>query len=223
MGKQHISIQDEVPKSQETARDPFSNAQVRIGVMGSAGGDFAPGAIEQCAALGKAITKQGCCLLTGACPGLPHAAVLGAKDAGGHVIGISPATTLKEHVEVHASPYDEYDVLIFTGLGLMGRELINIRSSDIVVIVGGRCGTLGEFAIAYEEGKLIGVLTGTGGITNSLPTLEPILSKNTGAEILYDADPEELVHRLLARYLSDEYQCPCYPGNAAMESCCTDD
>ena len=43
----------------------------------------------------------------------------------------------------------------------MGRELINIRSSDIVVVVGGRSGTLGEFAIAYEEGKLIGVLTGT--------------------------------------------------------------
>jgi uncharacterized protein (TIGR00725 family) len=100
--------------------------------------------------LGKAITKHGCCLLTGACPGLPHAAVLGAKDAGGHVIGISPATTLKEHVEVHASPYAEYDLLIFTGLGLMGRELINIRSSDIVVIVGGRCGTRSPFPIRHS-------------------------------------------------------------------------
>ncbi len=71
------------------------------------------------------------------------------------MIGISPAPSLKEHVEIFQSPCREYDVLIFTGLGLMGRELINIRSSDIVVITGGRSGTLGEFAIAYEEGKLV--------------------------------------------------------------------
>ena len=42
----------------------------------------------------------------------------------------------------------------------MGREITNIRSCDIVVIVGGRIGTLGEFAIAYDEGRLIGILTG---------------------------------------------------------------
>jgi len=45
------------------------------------------------------------------------------------------------------SPHLEYDVMIYTGLGLMGRELINIRSSDIVFGVGGRSGTLGEFTI----------------------------------------------------------------------------
>jgi hypothetical protein len=49
-----------------------------------------------------------------------HETVLGAKAAYGHVIGISPAATLKEHVEVHQSPYLEYDVLIFTGMGAMG-------------------------------------------------------------------------------------------------------
>jgi uncharacterized protein (TIGR00725 family) len=94
--------------------------------------------------------------------------VIGAKGAHGHVVGISPATSLRQHVDVDHAPYREYDVLIFTGLGPMGRELINIRSSDIVVVAGGRSGTLGEFAIAYEEGKLIGVLTGTGGITDAL-------------------------------------------------------
>ena len=53
---------------------------------------------------------------------------LGAKEVDGHVVGISPAATLREHVEKFGSPYHEYDVLIFTGLGLMGRELVNIRS-----------------------------------------------------------------------------------------------
>jgi uncharacterized protein (TIGR00725 family) len=127
--------------------------------------------IDLCRDLGRAVAEAGCCLLTGACPGLPHEAVLGAKQAGGHVVGISPAASLREHVDVDGSPYREYDVLIFTGLGSMGRELINIRSSDIIVVVGGRSGTLGEFAIAYEEGKLIGVLTGTDGITDGLAGL----------------------------------------------------
>ena len=206
-------------------RDPFTGAQIRIGVMGSAGGEMDAALLDICRRLGRAIAERGCSLLTGACPGLPQAAVLGARDAGGQVIGVSPATSLREHVDAQDSPYREYDVLLFTGLGPMGRELINIRSSDIVVIVGGRCGTLGEFAIAYEEGKLIGVLTGTGGITSALPAIEASFSKQTGSEVMYESSPEQLVGRLLARYLGEEYRCPCYPasegGAAACEPCCS--
>lgn len=193
------------------AQDPLTRVQIRVGVMGSADGKAEPIVLELCRRLGRAVAESGCCLLTGACPGLPHTAVLGAKEAGGHVVGISPASSLKEHVEVFGSPYEEYDVLIFTGLGLMGRELINIRSSDIVIVVGGRSGTLGEFAIAYEEGKLIGILTGTGGITAALPALETSIGKSTGSEVIYGSDPEELVNRLLERYLSGSYVCPCHP------------
>jgi uncharacterized protein (TIGR00725 family) len=196
------------------ARDPRTDLQIRIGVMGSAGGEVDPPVARVCQALGRAIADRGCCLLTGACAGLPHETVLGAKERGGHVIGISPASTLKDHVEVYQSPYREYDVLIFTGMGLMGRELINIYSSDIIIVVGGRSGTLGEFAIAYEQGKLIGVLRGTGGITTALPDLEASLAaKRTGAEVMYDDDPGRLIDDLLDRYRSASYVCPCYPNH----------
>lgn len=195
----------------QAARDPLSGAQIRIGVMGSASGDFEQGVLDSCRRLGRAIAENGCCLLTGACPGLPEAAVVGAKEARGHVVGISPGQSLKDHVETYSSPYKEYDFLLFTGLGLMGRELVNIRSSDIVIVVGGQSGTLGEFTIAYEEGKLIGVLTGSGGITEALPELVNSLSKGTGAEVIYESDPGPLVERLLERYLSKGYVCPCYP------------
>lgn len=192
-------------------RDPFTGVQIRIGVMGSAGGELDPPVAAICRRLGRSVATRGCCLLTGACPGIPHEVVVAAAEAGGHVVGISPASSLKEHVDTYQSPYREYGVLIFTGLGLMGRELINIHSSDIVIVVGGRSGTLGEFAIAYEQGKLIGVLAGTGGITTALPALEASLSKHTGSEVIYESDPELLVDRLLERYLSAEYKCPCYP------------
>ena len=193
-------------------RDPRTGLQVRIGVMGSAADGLGPAVTEMCRTLGQTIAKRGCCLLTGACPGMPHETVLGARTAGGHVIGISPGATLKEHVEVFHSPYREYDVMIFTGMGLMGRELLNIYSSDIVIVVGGRSGTLGEFAIAYEAGPLIGGLQGTGGITMAIPDLERNLAaKQTGAEVLYDDDPARLIDRLLHRYQSQDYVCPCHP------------
>ncbi|MGD8238749.1 MAG: hypothetical protein PVH68_09370, partial [Armatimonadota bacterium] len=130
----------------------------------------------------------------------PHEAVKGARSNGGLVVGISPALSLDEHITRYTSPHEEYDVLIFTGDGLMGREVESIRSCDIVAIVGGRSGTLGEFAIAYDEGKLIAVLLDTDGIAEHIETIVGMINKKTGAELIYDADPEALVARALERH-----------------------
>jgi uncharacterized protein (TIGR00725 family) len=147
--------------------------------------------------LGEEIARRDCILLTGACPGLPHEAVLGAKAVGGLVVGISPALSLEEHVKRYASPYEEYDVIIYTGSGLMGREIENIRSCDIVAIVGGRSGTLGEFAIAYDEAKLIAVLLGTGGVADHIEDIVAMVQKDTGAELIFDTNPCALVERAI--------------------------
>jgi hypothetical protein len=58
------------------------------------------------------------------------------------------------------------------------------------------------------------VLTGTGGITTALAQLEPALGKRTGAEVIYDEDPARLVARLIARYTTSDYCCPCRPSTA---------
>ena len=62
-------------------RDPFTGAQIRIGVMGSAG-EMEPAVAESCRRLGRAIADRGICLLTGACPGAPHEVVLSTKEPG---------------------------------------------------------------------------------------------------------------------------------------------
>lgn len=165
--------------------------------MGSAGGDIAPESRAKARRLGQVIADRDCILLTGACPGLPHEAVLGAKEKGGLVVGISPALSLDEHIQRYHSPYEEYDVIIFTGSGLMGREIENIRSCDVVMILGGRSGTLGEFAIAYDEAKLIAVLQGTGGIAEHIDEIVATINKETGADIIYGTDPEALVDRAI--------------------------
>ena len=180
-----------------------------IGVMGSATAPIEDTAIEQARALGTAVSDAGCILVTGACPGLPYAAVEGAKAAGGMVIGISPALSETEHVHRFHSPVRGFDVIVYTGSGLMGREVINIRSSDMVVIVSGHSGTLGEFAIAYDEGRLIGVLTGTGGVADMVRDLVVQLAgKKTGAEVLFDDDPQRLVARLVAFYTASHARHP---------------
>lgn len=179
-----------------------------VGVMGSASGRIDPAVADRARELGRAIADAGCTLVTGACPGLPQEAVIGASRRGGLVLGISPALSEMEHVERYASPTEGFAALIYTGSGLMGREVVNIRSSDIVVIVGGRSGTLGEFAIAYDEGRLIGVLTGTEGVADLVGELVERIGKDTGAKVLFDDDPDRLVSRLVAYYRSVHFEHP---------------
>lgn len=177
-----------------------SEMKIKIGVMGSAGGKMTKQQKNKAYTLGQVVARNDCILLTGGCPGLPYETARGAKAEGGLVVGISPGLSLEEHLVKYNSPAAYHDILIFTGSGLMGREITNIRSSDIVVIVGGRSGTLGEFAIAYDEGKLIGVLQGTGGISDAIDDILNAIYKKTGSHVIKQSDPEKLMSELLSYY-----------------------
>jgi len=183
--------------------------RLTVGVMGSAGEDHPEAVKVQVRTLGQVIGRRGFILITGACPGLPYECARGTREEGGWSVGISPALSFAEHVHKYHSPSDMFDVLIYTGSGLMGREVTNIRSSDMVVIVGGRSGTLGEFAIAYDEGKLIGVLQGSGGITEEIPGIVASFGdKDTGARVIYAADPAQLIGQLAEAYTEQHYRRP---------------
>ncbi len=195
--------------------------RLTVGVMGSADTDTDDLVMQQARALGETIAGHGLILITGACPGLPWECARGARECNGLSVGISPALSLDEHIHKYHSPTDAFDVLIYTGSGLMGREVTNIRSSDMVIILGGRSGTLGEFAIAYDEGKLIGVLDGSGGITRELPNLVRQIDKNTGASLVYESDPVTLITQLLKVYTERHYHrpsCFCMESLAEGES-----
>lgn len=191
-----------------TAYSSGSGRKFTVGVMGSASGDLSRHQRLLAFQLGQALARKKLGLITGACPGLPYEASRGFKSIGGLSVGISPALSEQEHLDRYHSPNDLFDMIIFTGSGLMGREVINIRSSDVVVIIGGHSGTLGEFSIAYDEGKLIGVLEGTGGITEILPSIVEKIQKTTGTRLVYHADPEQLVKTLLETYTLSHFQKP---------------
>jgi len=63
-------------------------------------------------------------------------------------------------------------------------------------MVGGRIGTLNELTIAIEERKPIGVLLGSGGMTNEV---EAVLkaAKRARTGIIFGHDPAELVDDLI--------------------------
>lgn len=89
-------------------------------------------------------------------------------------------------------------MVIYTGFGFKGRNVMNIRSSDIVIIFGGSIGTLHEFTIAYDEGKIIGVLEGTGGVADLVGGMVRALAKPTQAALFYDRDAVQLLGLCLA-------------------------
>jgi uncharacterized protein (TIGR00725 family) len=141
--------------------------KVKIGVMGSSKELATEGRAEDLRSLawrlGTKIAKCGCVLITGATTGLPDLISRAARSAGAITIGISPAQSREEHLGQYSLPDDGTEIIIYTGFGLKGRNVINVRASDIVIIAGGGIGTLNELTIALDEGKVIGVLEGSGG------------------------------------------------------------
>ena len=166
-----------------------------IGVMGSA--KNAPSSqFEKAERLGRKIAELGHTLLTGATIGLTRKAAIAALQAGGITIGISPFSNRKEHKE-GGLPLDDTHI-IFTGLGFTGRNLINIRSCDAVIFIGGSNGTLNEFTVAYAEGKIIGILENSTGFSSHYRgVLKIVGGKHTGARIIADKSPEKLVERVV--------------------------
>jgi uncharacterized protein (TIGR00725 family) len=149
-------------------------------------------------AVGIQVASGNGVLLTGACPGLPHAAALGARSVGGLTIGISPAMRREDHRGIFSYPLDS-DVILYTGMGTKGRNVILVRSADACVFIGGGMGTLNEFTIAFDDldsDCAIGVLLDSGGFSDEFVSLARRLDKAPRAALIAESDPEKLVDAL---------------------------
>src|SRR5262249_55234688 len=138
--------------------------------------------------LGKAIAKMGHTLTTGATIGLPQFAARGAKDHGGLSIGFSPAGSYREHVPTYKLPIKEFDYINFTNMDYVGRDVYLVRSSDALITVGGRMGSLHEFTTALESHKFCAVLLGTGGAADFIPAIVDRLPIPDNSHLIYDTD-----------------------------------
>lgn len=181
----------------EPAPVQTSYLKYKICVSGAAEtGHCSPDALDKAKELGKEIVRHNGVCVTGATTGVPYWAAIGAKEAGGISIGLSPAATEKAHVNTYKLPVDYFDLIIYTGFEYAGRNLLLTRASDAVIFVCGRIGTLNEFTIAFEDQKPLGVLLETGGIADEI---KGIIDKSHRPykKIAYDTDPKKLVEKVI--------------------------
>ena len=169
----------------------------QICVSGAAAGETVKTSHQLAFDLGEAIAKSGHTLVTGATVGLPYYAALGAKKGKGLSIGFSPASSHREHVKSYKLPTEEFDYINFTGMSYVGRDVHLVRSSDAVITVGGRMGSLHEFSTATESHKVCGVLLGSGGLADFIPMLVERIPTPGALQIIYDTDPKRLIKQVI--------------------------
>ena len=117
--------------------------------------------------VGREIASRGAVLVNGGLGGVMRAATEGARNAGGHTIGIVPSydrATANEFIES----------VIATGMG-EARNAIIVASSDAVIAMAGEGGTLAEIGFAKKFGRPIIAL-------NSWPEIDGLERATTPRE-----------------------------------------
>ncbi|MDQ1335981.1 MAG: hypothetical protein QG552_2931 [Thermodesulfobacteriota bacterium] len=122
-------------------------------VIGVIGAGACPAATYELARkIGFEIGKRGWILVCGGLKGVMEGAARGCLEAGGMTVGVLPGLNRGS-----ANPY--ITVALPTGLG-DGRNLLVVRSSDLLIAISGGYGTLSEIALALKADKpVIGLET----------------------------------------------------------------
>jgi uncharacterized protein (TIGR00725 family) len=191
-------------KSENSFPKKHGHNQIKICVSGAAEtGHCGIDALEKAKELGHEIARQGAVLITGATTGFPLWVAMGAKEAGGMSIGISPAVSEREHTEVYKLPIDYMDLIIYTGFGYPGRDILLTRTADAVICGCGRIGTIHEFTVAFEDGKPIGVFEGS---WETDEEIREIIKKGhrPNDKIVFNEDAKKLVENIIELIKKDK-------------------
>ena len=121
-----------------------------VGVVGPS--DASSDELGAAEALGRGLAERGHVVVCGGLGGVMSAVSRGAAGVGGTVVGLLPGTDRGE-----ANPF--VTVALPTGLGELRNALL-VRSSDVVVSVGGSWGTLSEVALAVRTGVPVVAING---------------------------------------------------------------
>ncbi|MBP9771317.1 MAG: hypothetical protein KBD16_00115 [Candidatus Pacebacteria bacterium] len=188
------------------APEPRKAKQIKLGISGAAEtGNCGPRAFEVAKELGREIARQGAITVTGATTGFPLWSVIGASEAGGQTIGFSPAASEREHIEAYRLPIDYMSLIVYTGFGYSGRDLIFTHSCDGILFGCGRIGTIHEFTVAFEDNKPIGILEGEW-LTDE--TFKTILERSNRSfnKVVFDTNPQKLVAKVIELVKKDQME-----------------
>lgn len=127
--------------------------------------------------VGYEIGKRGWMMVCGGLGGVMEGAAKGCREAGGLTVGLLPGLE-----KASANPYIR--VPIPTGLD-EGRNLVLVRTADVLISIAGGYGTLSEIALALKMNKVV----------IGLETWQDIRG------VHYVSNPKDAIHSV-ARFLS---------------------
>ncbi len=116
------------------------SSQLIVGVIG--GGKCSDEIYAMAEEVGRLIAENNYLLICGGLFGVMEAACKGAKNGGGTTIGVLPGLT-------KAGVNGYVDIPIVTGMA-DARNLIIVRSSAVVIAIGGEHGTLSEISFCLK-------------------------------------------------------------------------
>ncbi|MFH1833096.1 MAG: hypothetical protein ABH816_02915 [Candidatus Levyibacteriota bacterium] len=179
----------------------------KIGVFGSAVKEGKT-TERKAKSLAQSLSKYNIEIITGACSGVPYLVASNAHKKGIDVYGYSPVFNFAEQKKF--TPND--DLLIYKNIYFVPkkfelsfdsgackkyRNVISTANCDAGIIVAGRWGSMNEFTNLYDMGKVIGVLTGTGGIADELQKLDRKIKKKSKAKIFFNSSPKKLIENVI--------------------------
>lgn len=182
----------------------------KIGIFGSSAGNDTSNKniLEKARILGKELGKRKLTVINGACSGLPYQVCFNAAKNGATVIGYSPELDLLGQKKF--CPTDDlsiYKEIIYTpkSFAFSKNNLVNKKYRNVIstancdggIIISGRWGTMNEFTNLYDMKKVIGVLTGTGGIADEIKRLNKKIKKDTEAKIFFSNSPQRLIELII--------------------------
>jgi len=189
----------------------------KIGIFGSAINE-SDKAVETAKELGRVLGNKNVVLITGACAGMPDIVAQEALKTGAEVWGFAPVSSEEELKELYVdNDFSVYKRIFYIPQNFRElffiedgkefivqkpslqkyRNVISTANCDGAIIVSGRWGTMNEFTNLHDMGKVIGVLTGTGGIADELPSLMKKINKPSKAKVIFNDNPEELVKQVI--------------------------
>ena len=160
---------------------------IQVLVIGSDGDHCPQTTYDAAKEVGAQIAARNAITVTGGLGGVMEAACRGAKEKGGMVVGIIPNEDMS-----YANPY--CDIIIPTGIGF-ARNFITAYSADVAIVVGGGAGTYIEACVAYQKGKPIVALTGTGGTADKIA--DTFLDDRKTVKVFSAASPKDAVDQAL--------------------------
>ncbi len=154
--------------------------------------------------IGTYLAERGIEVVTGGCSGIPALCIESAYHAGAKTIGYFPHS---DHNEYYDRQHEEnvHDIKFYSTAhfitGFTARSLEMIKNVDAAIVLNGRIGTLSEFGIAIEEGLPLGIIEGTGGITDELKTIVRVAKKEfPNNEVIFGDDYKKIIDILIKKH-----------------------